>query len=361
MNTQACPWSLSRSTFCRVKQAVLVLLYVLTSLFVSREVWAHKARTAYLEIVAGSGESAAAIWKLPTPYADAWPEIEGCIVEEAGHNNHGSHSDSARESTFVHSLTVNCAHGVFGKTLRVRGLGPLVNEAVVRVADSAGQASSQVLSPSQNHWVIPNHTNFITTVQRHIRLGVEHIAEGTDHLVFLFGLFLLASSFRRVLALATSFTVGHSISLAASTFGLVTIAPAASEVAIALTLVLVALDIDKQHKNLATHQQSLSAELLLCAGFGLIHGLGFAGALAEVGLPATEQMGALVGFNLGVELGQIVLLTSLMIVAKMAQRMKIPSVYAVRAKAFGMYAVGSLGVFWILQRLPELLSSKMGG
>jgi hypothetical protein len=157
------------------------------------------------------------------------------------------------------------------------------------------------------------------------RLGVEHIAEGLDHLLFVLGLLLLVG-FRRELCWAiTGFTLAHSSTLAASVTGLLVLQPLPVEALIAFSLVLVAHEAWRaQHPSRAS--RGLRAPTLtarfpasLAFGFGLVHGLGFGGALKEVGLPEAERALALLGFNLGVELGQVAFVAVLLALARLAE------------------------------------------
>jgi hydrogenase/urease accessory protein HupE len=174
-------------------------------------------------------------------------------------------------------------------------------------------------------------------------LGVEHIVTGIDHLLFLLGLVVVAARLRDVLWAVTAFTLAHSVTLVLAALGLVTPDPAWVEPLIALSIAYVGLE------NLFARAHS--ARIRLAFGFGLLHGLGFAGALAEVGLPSDQRLLALVLFNTGVEAGQIALLAVLMPVLWRLRRFE-------PARRFGMPALSAslvvIGLTWAGGRLPEL-------
>jgi hydrogenase/urease accessory protein HupE len=182
-----------------------------------------------------------------------------------------------------------------------------------------------------------------------LRLGVEHIAFGFDHLAFLFGLLLVAGVDRRALLTVTAFTVAHSITLALAALDLVHLASAPVEATIAASVILVARE--------STHDEPTLTRRwpwLVAAVFGLVHGLGFAGALREIGLPRDSVIVPLLGFNLGVELGQLAIVAVAVVALHLARRWKSPPTWLRPASA---YAIGALGAFWLIDRAWAIITA----
>ncbi|MBX3249654.1 MAG: HupE/UreJ family protein [Myxococcales bacterium] len=201
---------------------------------------------------------------------------------------------------------------------------------------------------------------------RYLALGVEHIAFGVDHLLFVLGLVLLVRRWRALVVTITAFTLGHSVTLALASLGWVAIPIAPVEACIALSILVLAHElarprVDALGSPTGDAKSSASPTVptltgrypaLIAAAFGLLHGLGFAGALAEVGLPAGGLVSALFAFNLGVELGQLAFV-ALGVLGLLALRGRDTLDRGVtRALAYGL---GSVAAFWTLERTVAVL------
>lgn len=320
---------------------LLSLLLLLASALLGPRARAHGARTAYLELSEASPGQAAGVWKIPTPTRDAWPSLEGCDIEV---------EDPRPAAVFVSRLRVSCPGPLAGRLLAVRGLGPSINEAVVRLSAADGATASQVLSAARPSWRLPRSQRALDLVPRYVALGVEHILSGADHLLFVLGLVLLAPRARGALLTATAFTLAHSLTLAATALGWLRLSPIAAEASIALSLVLVGLDIGRDR---AGHTRGLAFV------FGLVHGLGFAEALREAGLPERGLGVALFSFNIGVELGQLAFIAALLL-ALAAWRRLAPARHLSAPTLAGAYLIGCLGAFWLIERVSRLLPSSQG-
>jgi hypothetical protein len=178
-----------------------------------------------------------------------------------------------------------------------------------------------------------------------VMIGVEHILLGFDHLVFLFGLILVGGRLRSLLAVVTAFTVAHSITLALAVLGILTPSPAIIEPLIALSIAYVGLE------NFFV--KSAAGRWRITAPFGLVHGFGFAGALAEVGIPAHDVPLTLLLFNVGVELGQLLVMAAVLPILIALRRRQILDDRAV--KVLSAIVIG-LGLFWLVERVLGLLS-----
>jgi hydrogenase/urease accessory protein HupE len=205
----------------------------------------------------------------------------------------------------------------------------------------------QRLAPASPEATIPSVPNVSDVATTYSWLGVEHILLGYDHLLFVFALILLSATARQLVTAITAFTAAHSITLAAAVLGVVQIPPEPVEAAIALSIVFVAAEIVHAMRGRAS--MAVRAPWLMAFVFGLLHGFGFAGALHETGLPAGHIPEALLFFNLGVEAGQLLFVAAVMALAAAVRRMPLP-----RFKWGALvppYAIGSLGMFWVFQRV----------
>jgi hydrogenase/urease accessory protein HupE len=181
----------------------------------------------------------------------------------------------------------------------------------------------------------------------YIALGVEHIATGFDHLLFVVALTLLVTGRRRLLLTVTAFTIAHSLSLAATVLGLISLPSPPVEACIALSIVLLCVEGVRPADSLTAR-----APWAVALVFGLLHGLGFASALLEIGLPRAHLPLALACFNVGVELGQLLIVAVVLTLAMVASRLGWQRGWQ-RSSLY--YAMGSIAAAWSLERVTALL------
>ena len=184
----------------------------------------------------------------------------------------------------------------------------------------------------------------------YIVIGVEHILLGLDHLLFVAGLMLLVGFQRQLVWTITAFTLAHSLTLALSVTNVVTVSQSPVEIIIALSILLVAVEAMDKRLTLARSYPWMVAFI-----FGLVHGLGFAGALREVGLPEHELPLSLLAFNLGVEFGQLGVIFAVYLLAQIIPRLINSRELARPVTTLSAYVVGSLGAYWSISRSSELL------
>jgi hydrogenase/urease accessory protein HupE len=243
------------------------------------------------------------------------------------------------------ALVVTCPGALAAKTLHVEGLGPLVSEAIVVVSLRDGRRLSRVLTRDDSSFTVPEVQGRASIAAGYVRLGVAHILTGYDHLLFLLALVLLLGRWRAVLLAETAFTVSHSLSFSATALGLVHVSAPAAEAAIALSLVLVALDIGRT-------QEAAAKGAMMAFVFGLVHGLGFASGLSDVGLPEQHVAWALLGFAGGVEIGQVAFLAVALVGVHLLAR-RVPRA---RFEPGLAVLIGGVASFWLLERTLVCLS-----
>ncbi|MFO0735493.1 MAG: HupE/UreJ family protein [Labilithrix sp.] len=226
-----------------------------------------------------------------------------------------------------------------GATISVEGLGGVVSEAVVDVTLADGTHESQLLRAGHASWTIPPRPAPLDALLRYARAGFVHVLCGADHLLFLAALVVALRRFRAVVLAETAFTLSHSIAFTATALGWLHVPTAAAEAAIALSLVLVALDVGRKP---VPAMAGARAALV----FGAVHGLGFAGGLEELGVPRRAVGPALAGFAAGVEVAQVLFLLVCFALFAVAKR---------PLRTLTTYAVGVAGTFWLIERTVPLL------
>ncbi|WP_224241249.1 HupE/UreJ family protein [Hyalangium gracile] len=313
-------------------RAALVLLLLLGAL-VPRLAGAHGMRTAAISLDELEPGTARVQVRLSVPDPSFRFRIpESCQL-----------SDAVSEGELRHAFTLRCPSALAGQTLGVMGLGPVLGEAVLSLSLHDGRALSHLLLPDAPSWRIPEPGSTLSVAVDYVRLGVEHILAGPDHLLLLVLLVLVLRSPRAVLLAETAFTLSHSLTFAATALGWIHVPSAWAEACIALSLVLLALDVERPGLPAPSALRGAASALV----FGLVHGLGFAGGLQELGLPEQAVLPALVGFGAGVELGQVLFLAGVLLVASLAARLKVWP----RLVLAGGYAAGAVSSCWLLQRV----------
>jgi hypothetical protein len=244
---------------------------------------------------------------------------------------------------------IHCNAGsLVGQRVGVDGLRQRKTDALLRVQLADGRLVQTVLRGDTPFATIPERAGPLDVLLGYLRLGFEHILTGPDHLLFVLGLVLLVRARRLLLWTITAFTAGHSVTLSLAALGFVNVPPKPVEVLIGITIFVVAVELTRDGAS-----SMRRFPWAVAFAFGLLHGLGFAGALAQVGLPATDIPLALFSFNVGIEIGQLVFVGLVLATRAALRRLPARSLEAVaRVPA---YAIGSLAVFWILERLAAIL------
>lgn len=240
-----------------------------------------------------------------------------------------------------------CQRPLEGQVIGLEGMETSMTDALLRVAPRGRPVQAARLtydSPTAEVMAVPDRWQ---VAQTYLHLGVIHILEGYDHLLFVVLLVLLLGRIGPIVKAATAFTVAHSITLVGTSLGLIGLAQQPVEATIALSLIFLAVEITKQRGG----EPRLSERLpwVVAFLFGLLHGFGFAGALREIGLPETDVPLALLTFNVGVELGQLVIIAATLAILTLIRR-AVPA--ALRpATLAATYAIGIVSSFWFIERM----------
>lgn len=246
---------------------------------------------------------------------------------------------------------LRCGEAGLAGTLSVKGVGERYSAAVVRVFWLDGQTRVYTLTKAQPsvqlYGAADDPRGMGEIASAYTLLGVEHILGGIDHLLFVIGLLFLVGFNRRLVLTITAFTAAHSLTLASSALGWLTLRSAPVEATIALSIVLVAGEALHRRDTLARRWPAMVAFL-----FGLVHGLGFAGALQEIGLPQQHLLIALLTFNLGVELGQLMTVGACWCLWRVAARWQA----AQRLRPVLLYVIGAVAAYWSWLRVAAVLA-----
>ena len=307
---------------------------------------AHEVRPAYLELrEAGAGEFEV-LWKTPMRgdmRLALAPEFSGrtAILTPIASRQTG---DAA-----VQTWRLRAIEPLRGQSIRVAGLNGTMTDALVRVEFADGATWVRRLTPQEPAAVVPAVASGWSVAGEYLKLGVEHILLGIDHLLFVLALLLIVEGWKRLVATVTAFTLAHSLTLAAAALGFVHVPGRPVEAVIALSIVFVAWEIVRMRRDRALESITVRAPWIVALAFGLLHGFGFAGALAEIGLPQTHIPLALLFFNLGVEVGQLLFIGVVLGVITLSRQFRIALPrWTALAPA---YAIGSVAMFWVIQRV----------
>ncbi|TVZ41879.1 HupE/UreJ protein [Alteromonadaceae bacterium 2753L.S.0a.02] len=244
------------------------------------------------------------------------------------------------------------AQGLAGMQLAIGDLASSSSEVLLRVEYLDGAVLTQRLTPTTPDFILPKKPTVLQTISTYFFLGITHILLGLDHLLFVLALILLLASRHKLIVTISGFTLAHSITLILASLNIIRVAIPPTEACIALSIVFIATEIVHVQRG----RRSLTARYpwLVAFGFGLLHGLGFASSLGEIGLPKNAIVTALLVFNVGVEVGQL-LFVSLVLGVRygLASVIKSPPIWIQRVPA---YFIGGVASFWMIQRIAAYYS-----
>jgi hypothetical protein len=332
---------------------------LLCALLVPAVALAHDVRPVYLSLTEradGAGGRFDVLFKVPAS-AETQLAIEARLPPACREASPRDWQTVAGAT--VERWTVDCGEAGLGSgEIAIGGLELTLTDVLLHVEWRDGGRFSTVLRPeSPSVRAAPGEGDGKTSVPviGFLRLGVEHILGGVDHLLFVLCLVLLVDGARRLLATITAFTLAHSVTLALATLGVVRVPSGPVEASIALSIVLLAVELVRRWRGEVG--TTVRRPWLVSFAFGLLHGLGFAGALSEVGLPADDIPLALFLFNVGVEVGQIAFVAVVLgvIAAWRALARRGAFVLPRWAPLVPAYAVGCVAAAWLLERVAAIL------
>jgi len=330
--------------FLKLAACLLPILLALSS-----ELIADEFRPALLEVEEQEGGWVEVTWKVPTlgEQVLAITPLMPAFFKPLGPGS-SRRVPGAVIETKSYSTDGQVLHGA---TLGVEGLSALPTDVVVRISLLDGIEHSAILRSNNSTFTIPAQITNGELAVSYWRMGTIHILEGFDHLLFLLTLLLIVTGIWPLLKTVTAFTLAHSLTLALATLNLIHIPQVPTEAVISLSIMLLAVEVVRKNRG----QFTLSERFpwLIAFTFGLVHGLGFAGALYEIGVPQHAVPLALLMFNVGVETGQILFVVTVSLLLAGLSRLHGHTALALMRAT--PYAIGGVAAFWTIDRVNSFL------
>jgi len=323
----------------------MIRIFLLFLLFF-HTTFADEIRPAFLELTQKSENSYKVLWKKPSQ-GEASSALKIEVLFPSSTKTKGIKQISQTRSAIHETYVIEDKNTLINKTITIKGLETTSSDVLVRIHYLDGETEFIRVLPESPEFSLSHESGFVNMASTYFILGVEHILEGFDHLLFVLALLLLVGNIRILIWTITAFTLAHTITLMLASLDLIHLSSKAVEATIALSIIFVAAEIVYAMRGKI--HLSKKYPWLIAFGFGLIHGLGFAGALKEIGLPQIEIVPSLIFFNVGVEVGQLIFV-SLVLVSIWVGR-KFFEKYRYSVKMATAYAIGIIATLWFLERV----------
>jgi len=308
---------------------------------------ADEVRPSYLQIQEQNTNQFSVLFKVPAK-GDKKLSLHVKFPDSCSDNN--KHYASFINATYMESYSIGCTKPLAGEIITIEGLESTKTDLLLRLEFLDKTSQSQLLRADKNAYVVLDSASDMQVVKTYTWLGITHILLGFDHLMFVFALLLLVNSLHKLLWTITAFTLAHSITLVGSSLGFLYLPQKPVEAMIALSILFLAIEIIHEKKG----KVGITSRYpwIISFSFGLLHGFGFAGALAEIGLPQNALNLALVFFNVGVELGQLIFIAVVMSIGFIIHKLKYPILLA-KSNTVVVYIIGTLSTFWLIERIAS--------
>jgi hydrogenase/urease accessory protein HupE len=321
----------------------LAIGILLIEMCASSELYAHEVRPAYLEITQSDATHFDVVWKQPT--------LGDIAVRLVPHVSNGwlepqPVDQYASAGFLIRTWRISSAESPAGSTIYIEGLEDTITDALVRVKLLDSGAQQVILRPEQPRFEIAADARANSSVPAFLMHGIQHIASGVDHLLFVLGLMLIASNRWLLFKAVAAFTFAHSITLTMATVTNVSLPSSLVEALIALSIFILGLEIVRAQRGGTS--LTIRYPWAVAFFFGLFHGMGFAGGLTDLGFAERDLLSALLFFNVGVELGQLAFIAMVFVIA----RALVHQPWQPRVAA---YVVGIAGAYWTFQTSATLL------
>ena len=307
------------------------------------KVTGHEIRPAYLQIIQLNDSTYNVYWKVPS-MGDAVPKIQP--IFPSVFKVELSKSPNQIPGSVIFSYRITSKEPLQGKTISISGLNKTLIDVLVSVEYLSGIKATFMLQADKDSGIIPGKSSRWRVIKTYTELGIEHIWFGIDHLLFVLALIIITSGAVKIIKTITAFTLAHSITLTLAVLGFVNFPAPPVEAVIALSIIFLAMEIIVGLNGKPT--LTSKKPWLVAFIFGLLHGFGFAGALADIGLPQGEIPLALAFFNIGVEIGQIAFVIVVLAIIKL---LSYKNDWPFVLKKLPAYAIGSLAMFWFIERV----------
>jgi hypothetical protein len=310
---------------------------------------AHEIRPGLLTITEEKPGWFEVVWKvpvLPGYELDIKPVLPSSLAAYGPPANHDVPGAKVQVSTYQAK-----EGGLAGEKITIDGLSATQIDTMVRINFADGTSQSAILRPASPSFTVPAPGTKAEIAWVYLRLGVEHILQGIDHLLFVLGLLLIVGSRLTLLKTITAFTIAHSITLAIATLGYASAPVLPLNAAIALSILFLGPEIVRVWKGKTSF--TIRHPWVVAFAFGLLHGFGFASGLTTIGLSRGEIPLALLLFNVGVEIGQLFFVMMIVMLERSFRTLEIR--WPRWTEALPAYTVGGLGAFWTIQRVAIMV------
>ncbi|APV42320.1 HupE / UreJ protein [Pseudomonas frederiksbergensis] len=323
------------------------MVWLLLLWFMGLTAMAHESRPAYLEINETTTGRYDVMWRTPVlsgmrlpivlKFADGVRSVVEPVESEL--------NDSLIERRIIDAGPT----GLVGQRIEFIGLQASITDVLVRVSRLDGSLTTTLVHPAQPWIDIAGTPGMLSVAGAFLVHGIQHILGGVDHLLFVFGLLLLVSNGWMLVKTITAFTLAHSITLVLAALGAVRLPGPPVEATIALSILLLAVEIARKNRGETSFTIQWPWVVAFC--FGLLHGFGFAGALAQIGLPRHDLPLALFTFNVGVEIGQLMFVAAALSLRALLLHCRLPRSALLYAQPVASYGLGTLAAFWFFERV----------
>ena len=314
------------------------MIRLLCSLFflISLDINSHEFNPAHLVIEELTEDlSYEAMWMYPYKNIGRRAEVifpNECVSES---------NDLYYQGKYINEkIFLECSLPLKGLSIEIVNLSVLT-DALVTI-NFKNNTFEGLVNVQNNILKIPLESNYYP--YSYLELGFSHLFDGLDHILFIFGLLFCISGFINIIKTITAFTIAHSITLGLTVFELISLPQGTIEALIALTIVYLATEINQ-------NKRSIKTPWIMAFGFGLLHGLGFAGALIDIGIANNKMLLSLFFFNAGIELAQIALIPIPLFLIFLANKYNSPNTL----KIFASYSIGGLGFYWFIDRVIGII------
>lgn len=323
-----------------------MIRFLIGLLIILQTLNADEIRPAYLELTQQNETSYKVLWKKPAQAEGKKPFLLEPVFPKSSQIK-GLKSITRIDNTLLETYVIEDNTSLINKPMSIKGLQSTSSDVLVRIQYIDGATEFIRVLPENNQFVLEHQIGFLHMASTYFILGVEHILLGFDHLLFVLALLLLVKKIRMLIWTITAFTLAHSITLILASMDIIQLSGRAVEAVIALSIVFVSAEVVYAMRG--RQHLSIRYPWLVALGFGLIHGLGFAGALKEIGLPQTDIVPALIFFNVGVEIGQLIFVVITLLLIWVFKPLLTKYLYTIKMGV--TYIIGIIATLWFLERV----------
>jgi hydrogenase/urease accessory protein HupE len=331
----------------KVCNFLLNLTAFLVCIFFCTKAFTHEVRPSYLRLIQDTPDTFRVIWKVP---AKGSLRLGLHVIFNNDVEKISEPNEYFLAGQNTRTWTIRHRQGLVGTEILIKGLKSTFTEALVSIERLNGSVQMARLMPEKPFLTVKKSPSVIENMYTYVGLGIKHIWLGFDHLLFLLCLLFIAKTGRKVIITVTGFTLAHSLTLALSSLGFVNLALPPIEAIIALSIMFLASEIIKNKRYTLTWRYPATISVL----FGLLHGFGFAAVLNDIGLPQGQLISGLLFFNLGIEIGQLVIVIALLALHEFLKKYKI-IINQRHYLQLTAYGVGGIAAFWFIERTSSFL------